>query len=57
MIGGIAAGIVVFNAEKGRLENNISRLKKQVNYAKWIQNFETQQMDFGSGVWKNHSKK
>lgn len=30
MIGGIAAGIVVFNAEKGRLENNISRLKKQV---------------------------
>ena len=30
MIGGIAAGIVVFNAEKERLENNISRLKKQV---------------------------
>ena len=32
MIGGIAAGIVVFNAEKERLENNISRLKKQVKY-------------------------
>ena len=30
MIGGIAAGIVVFNAEKERLEKNISRLKKQV---------------------------
>lgn len=28
MIGGIAAGIVVFNAEKERLEKNISRLKK-----------------------------
>lgn len=29
MIGGIAAGIVVFNAEKERLENNISRLKSK----------------------------
>ena len=32
MIGGIAAGIVVFNAEKERLEKNISRLKKQLKY-------------------------
>lgn len=30
MIGGIAAGIVVFNAEKERLKKKISRLKKQV---------------------------
>lgn len=29
MIGGIAAGIVVFNAEKERLEKNISRLKSK----------------------------
>ena len=56
MIGGIAAGIVVFNAEKGRLENNISRLKKQVKDVYIFDNSNVSDGDYDGVTYLSENK-
>ena len=56
MIGGIAAGIVVFNAEKERLENNISRLKKQVKDVYIFDNSNVSDGDYDGVTYLSENK-
>lgn len=56
MIGGIAAGIVVFNAEKERLEKNISRLKKQVKDIYIFDNSDISDGDYDGVTYLSENK-
>lgn len=56
MIGGIAAGIVVFNAEKERLEKNISRLKKQVKEIYIFDNSDISDGDYDGVTYLSENK-